>query len=222
MLSWNQIDTVLLDMDGTLLDLHYDNTLWNQLLPSRYGEAHDLSLEAARSHLFSHMHETRGQLMFYCLDHWAEFTSIDIVALHEDAQLVPLIRYRPNAERFLDWLRANRKRALLVTNAHRDSLRVKDAHSGVTTRLDADVSCHDYGTPKETLAFWQRLMQDHPYDPERTLLIDDNDSVLAAAAEYGIRHLMTVSQPDSGRAPRGGLNYPAFNDFAEIAPLEAC
>ena len=25
MLAWDEIDTVLLDMDGTLLDLHFDN-----------------------------------------------------------------------------------------------------------------------------------------------------------------------------------------------------
>ena len=216
MIRWEAIDTVLLDMDGTLLDLHYDNTLWNQLLPTRYSEAHRLSEEAARSHLFSHMHEHHGQLTFYCLDHWAEFTSINIVGLHEE--LVELIRFRPNAERFLLWLRNNGKRSLLVTNAHRDSLSVKDAHSGIVRLLDADISCHDYGTPKETRAFWESLMREHPYDPERTLLIDDNDSVLRAAAEFGIRHLFTVQQPDSGRAARDGLNFPSFNDFLEILP----
>lgn len=216
MIRWEAIDTVLLDMDGTLLDLHYDNTLWNQLLPTRYSEAHRLSEEAARSHLFSHMHEHHGQLTFYCLDHWAEFTSINIVGLHEE--LVQLIRFRPNAERFLVWLRDNGKRSLLVTNAHRDSLSVKDAHSGIVGLLDANISCHDYGSPKETRAFWERLMREHPYDPERTLLIDDNDSVLSAAAEFGIRHLFTVAQPDSGRAARDGLNFPSFNDFLEILP----
>ena len=216
MIRWEAIDTVLLDMDGTLLDLHYDNTLWNQLLPTRYSEAHRLSEEAARSHLFSHMHEHHGQLTFYCLDHWAEFTSINIVGLHEE--LVQLIRFRPNAERFLLWLRNNGKRALLVTNAHRDSLSVKDAHSGIVGLLDSDISFHDYGSPKESRAFWESLMHEHPYDPERTLLIDDNDSVLNAAAEFGIRHLFTVQQPDSRRAARDGLNFPSFNDFLEILP----
>jgi putative hydrolase of the HAD superfamily len=184
----------------------------------RYSQAHGLSEEAARSHLFSHMHEHHGQLTFYCLDHWAEFTNIDIISLHRE--LVQLIRFRPNAERFLRWLRRNGKRALLVTNAHRDSLNVKDAHSGVVALLDADISCHDYGTPKETRVFWEQLLVKHPYEPERTLLIDDNDSVLRAAADFGIRHLLTVTQPDSRRAARDGLNFPAFNDFLEILPPE--
>ena len=118
------------------------------------------------------------------------------------------------------WLRARGKRALLVTNAHRESLGVKDAHSDVTSKLDADVSCHDYGAPKESPVFWAELMARHPYEPERTLLIDDNDDVLTAAGEFGIRHLLTVAQPDSGRPPRQGLGFPAFNDFREILPDE--
>ena len=218
MISWERVDTVLLDMDGTLLDLHYDNTLWNQLVPARYSEANDLPIEAARSHLFAHMSLIRGQATFYCLDYWADFTGLDIVGLHHE--LTELIGYRPYAEEFLAWLQTQGKRAVLVTNAHRDSLSVKNAHSDLTTRLNADVSSHDYGAPKEDPTFWSQLMRHEPYDPERTLLIDDNVSVLGAARDFGIRHLLTVSQPDSNQPPRDGLNYPAFNDFREILPDE--
>ena len=218
MICWDSVDTVLLDMDGTLLDLNYDNTLWNQLVPMRYSEAKSIPVEAARELLFARMLDTRGQLDFYCLDHWAEFTGLDIVGLHRE--LTDLIRYRPYAQEFLVWLRARGKRSLLVTNAHRESLKVKDAHSDVTSKLDADVSCHDYGEPKESPAFWAELMARHPYEPARTLLIDDNDAVLTAAREFGIGHLITVAQPDSGRPPREGLGYPAFTDFREILPDE--
>jgi 5'-nucleotidase len=216
MITWHQIDTVLLDMDGTLLDLHYDNTLWNELLPVRYGALHALSVEVARERLFSYMGERLGTLEFYCLDHWARYTGLDIVALHRE--LTGLIRFRPSAEPFLDWLRSQGKRSVLVTNAHRASLEVKNAHAEVITRLDADVSCHDYGMPKESPGFWDALMAEHPFDPERTLLIDDNAAVLAAAAGFGIRHLLTVTQPDSGRPLRDALDYPAFNDFRELLP----
>lgn len=218
MIRWDRVDTVLLDMDGTLLDLHYDNTLWNHLVPARYSEAHDLPLEDARSTLLEHMHAIRGQVSFYCLDYWAEFTGLDIVGLHHE--LTALISYRPYAEEFLDWLRSNDKRALLVTNAHRDSLVVKNSRCDVISKLDADVSSHDYGATKETASFWERLRAEHPYDPQRTLLIDDNDNVLTAARDFGIQTLLTVTQPDSNRPPRAGLNFPAFNDFREILPRE--
>jgi putative hydrolase of the HAD superfamily len=175
-----------------------------------------MPLEDARTHLFGYMRQHHGTLTFYCLDHWAEFTGIDIVALHEE--LTELIRFRPSAEHFLGWLRQRGKRSLLVTNAHRDSLRVKNLHANVVAQLDVDVSCHDYGAPKEAQAFWMTLMAEHPFDPARTLLIDDNYQVLAAAGEFGIRHLVTVSQPDSGRPHRDGQGYLVFNDFRELLP----
>ena len=35
--DWRAIDTVLLDMDGTLLDLRFDNYFWLELVPRKYG-----------------------------------------------------------------------------------------------------------------------------------------------------------------------------------------
>ncbi|MCZ6640785.1 MAG: GMP/IMP nucleotidase [Gammaproteobacteria bacterium] len=216
MITWSTVDTVLLDMDGTLLDLHYDNTLWTRVLPARYSDVHGVPVADAAKYLFSHMQERRGELSFYCLDYWAEFTGMDIIALHHE--LAALIRYRPNALVFLNWLHATDKQALLVTNAHRDSLKIKNTHCDVTSMLEATISCHDYGAPKESARFWEQLMEEHPYDPSRTLLIDDNLGVLDAAGAFGIHHLLTVNQPDSQRPARRKLAYPAFNDFREILP----
>jgi HAD superfamily hydrolase (TIGR01509 family) len=214
MVSWESIDTVLLDMDGTLLDLRFDNVLWTSLLPERHSQTHQLPLEHSELHLFGHMDETKGKLEFYCLDYWAEFTGLDVVELHHE--LSELIAYRPSAERFLDWLRQRGKRSVLVTNAHRDSLNIKNSHLDLTRRLDETVSCHDYGSPKEDQKFWRRLMAEHPFDPQRTLLIDDNHGVLSAAAEFGIAHLVTIAQPDSGKPPRQALEFPALHDFQDL------
>ncbi len=214
MVSWEAIDTVLLDMDGTLLDLNFDNTLWMALLPQRFSEAKSLPLASSTSHLLEHMSATRGRLEFYCLDYWAEYTGLDVVELHHE--LKTLISFRPSAREFLGWLKVSGKRSLLVTNAHRDSLDIKNAQAQLTRHLDAAVSCHDYGAPKEHQDFWHNLMEEHPFDPARTLLIDDNHQVLEAAATYGIAHLITILQPDSRRPPREDLKYPAVDDFAEL------
>ena len=214
MVSWEAIDTVLLDMDGTLLDLAYDNTLWTHLLPERFSSTHRVGIDDARRRLFAHMTERQGELEFYCLDYWADYTGLDIVALHEE--LTHLIAFRPHAEAFLEHLAQLARTAILVTNAHRDSLTVKTRHADLARRLHALVSCHDYRAPKESQSFWRALMEEHPFDPARTLLIDDNAAVLDAAGEFGIAHLLTVAQPDSSRPARDALRHPAVHDFRDL------
>ncbi len=214
--DWDDVDTVLLDMDGTLLDLNYDNVLWNERLPERYAAHHGTDTNIARETLMRRFVETRDTIEHYCLDDWARFTKLDMLALHHE--LRHLIRYRPYGEAFLDRLRATGRRSVLVTNAHRDSLSIKNALTGLTARLDHAFSSHDFRAPKESPEFWIHLERALPFDPTRTLLIDDNASVLAAAQRFGIAHLMTVTQPDSARPPRTGLAHAAFNAFDEIMP----
>ena len=56
MLDWSRIDTVLLDMDGTLLDLNFDNYFWQKHLPLRYAEARGLTPTAGREELMTRYH----------------------------------------------------------------------------------------------------------------------------------------------------------------------
>ena len=216
MISWRDIDTVLLDMDGTLLDLNYDNVLWNQRLPERYAIRHGVCIAVARERLERHFAETRHSLDHYCLDYWARFTQLDLLALHHE--LAHLIRYRPHAEDFLSRVRGSGRRTILVTNAHRDGLAIKDTWTKLTGRFDFMVSSHDFRAPKEAPEFWDRLDAQHPFDATRTLLIDDNAAVLDAAVQHGIAHIATVSQPDSSQPQRSGLRHYAFNTFNEIMP----
>ena len=46
--SWNDIKTVLLDVDGTLLDLHFDNSVWDNALPEAFATKHNLSMSESR------------------------------------------------------------------------------------------------------------------------------------------------------------------------------
>src|SRR5450631_4537010 len=64
-IDWSRIDTVLLDMDGTLLDLRFDNWFWQELIPSRYAAAHGLSPAQTNGVLAPKFGEVKGTLQWY-------------------------------------------------------------------------------------------------------------------------------------------------------------
>ncbi len=216
MIDWQAIDTVLLDMDGTLLDLHFDNHFWQEHVPVRYAEKHGLPLTRAHQLLSDTYRAKAGTLDWYCVDYWTRELQLDIVRLKEE--VAHLIAVHPGVPRFLDALRTAGKGAALVTNAHRKSLSLKMARTGLQVHFDLLVTSHEVGLPKEDAAFWPALRATVPYDPARTLLIDDSLPVLRAARAAGIAHLLAVCRPDSRQPDKDVGEFAALRHFIDILP----
>jgi 5'-nucleotidase len=214
--DWSRINTVLLDMDGTLLDLHFDNHFWLEHVPLRYAERHGLEPEQARAELMPRFRAMEGTLQWYCLDHWSRELDMDIVALKRE--ITHLIRVLPEAEIFLQQMRAAGKRLVLVTNAHAEALALKMEHTRLDDYFDSIVSSHSIGDPKETPAFWHALQEVEPFESENTLFADDSLPVLRAARDYGIRHLVAMRQPDSQRPAREISEFPSVHTLVELLP----
>jgi len=212
--DWQEIDTVRLDMDGTLLDLHFDNYFWLEHVPSKYAEHHGLSEEEALAELNKSFVGLRGTLNWYCLDHWSDLTGLPIAELKRDVQ--DKIGFRPHVEDFLDTMKRLGKRTVIVTNAHRDSVELKMERTGLDKLVDHVISSHDYKEPKESQAFWDHLQREEPFDKDRSLLIDDSQAVLESAEKWGIRWLLTIFHPDSQKAPNTESRFPGIHHFDEI------
>jgi putative hydrolase of the HAD superfamily len=214
-LDWDEIDTVMLDMDGTLLDLHFDNYFWQEHLPKRYAQIHDVDIATATQRLTEHIRAYEGTLQWYCLEFWSSQLNINIRQLKEEIK--HKIHIRPHVEDFLQRLRQRHKKIILVTNAHPQSLSLKLEATHIDRSLDLIISSHEFNQPKEAQAFWQALQQHETFNPERTLFIDDTARILESARVFGIKHLIGIHQPDSQVARRMEA-FPAIHHFSEIMP----
>ncbi len=214
MIDWKKIDTVLLDMDGTLLDLNFDNHFWKEFVPLKYAQQKDLSLDAAKQALEPQFKSMEGTLEWYCLDYWSEVLQLDIAGLK--AEISGLIAVLPHVTEFLEKLQQSSQRVLLVTNAHRDSLGLKMGKTCLQPFFDGIISSHDLGFPKENTDFWPLLQQQQTFDKNTTLLIDDSLAVLNSAKQFGIAHLISVSKPDSRQPKKTVIDYRAIEDFREL------
>lgn len=215
-IDWSAIDTVLLDMDGTLLDLGFDNWFWQHNVPARYAERQGLSLAAAAEELRPRFAAAQGTLAWYCIDHWSRELGLDIRALKRACGA--RVALLPGAEAFLARLKASGKRRILVTNAHPATLEIKTERVPLAPWFDELHSTHDYGLPKEAEDFWGRLAVRVPFDPARTLLVDDSLPVLRSARRFGIRWLRAIRRPDLGQPPRHSEDLPGIDSVADLWP----
>ena len=214
MIDWKKIDTVLLDMDGTLLDLNFDNHFWKEFVPLKFAQQQGISKALAKQQLEPRFKSMEGKLEWYCLDYWSQVLQLDITGLK--AEISGLIAVLPHVTEFLEKLQQSPQKVLLVTNAHRDSLGLKMEKTCLQPFFDGIISSHDFGVPKEHAGFWSLLQQQQSFDKRTTLLIDDSLAVLNSARLFGIAHLITVSKPDSKQPKKHVAGYPSIEDFREL------
>ena len=214
--DWSQVDVVILDMDGTVLDLAYDNYFWRRLVPQRYGALHGISEQEAAARLQPLFESTAHTLPWYCTDFWSEQTGLNMAALKHEIRdrIAPL----PGAEVFLQGVRDSGRGLWLATNAHRDSWQLKLRHTGLQPYFHTVVCSHDFGAPKEHPSFWQRFVDAHPFDARRALFVDDSQPVLDAARAFGIGQVVAIRHPDRSAPPRPVPGHASVDALATLNP----
>ena len=215
-LNWNDIDTVLLDMDGTLLDRHFDDHFWLDHVPKRYAARYGMPLAAAREKLHGMFRSQENSLNWTDLDYWSNQLGMDIPLLKREVD--HLITVHPYVIQFLLFLKQHGKAIHLVTNAHSKTLNLKMEKTRLVPYFAGIVSAHDLGLPKEDYGFWAKLREKVPFDPERTLLGEDSETNLATAAAYGIRYLIYVSRFSSSVTPRPSERFSSIQYFSQLIP----
>jgi len=208
------IDTALFDLDGTLLDLAYDNYLWRERVPHGWASQNGVARDAALRSLAPRFTAVEGTLDWYDIEYWSRELGVDVAALHREE--AARIAWLPGARELLISLRGLGKRLVLLTNSHPVILAIKDGATSVRGYFDAAWSSQAFGAPKEDPRFWQRVRAVEHFDPARTLFVDDSLPVLRAARAAGIAQVIAVRRPDSSRERRNHEEFPAVDHAADL------
>jgi len=215
-INWTEIDTVLLDMDGTLLDRHFDDHFWLEHVPKRYAADRNIPLGEAKDLLYGLFRSQENTLNWTDLDYWSDRLGLDIPLLKVEVD--HLIAVHPFVVEFLLFLKHHGKGIYLVTNAHSKTLALKMRKTRLGPYFDGIVSAHDLGLPKEDPQFWERLKGRVPYEPGRTLLGEDSEINLSTAAAYGIGYLVYVSRFSSSIIPKASKRFSSIHYFDQLIP----
>ncbi len=210
--DWQNIDTVLLDMDGTLLDLHFDSYFWLEYMPSVWAARNGFMIEEAKAKLMDMLNHHAGTLNWYCVNFWSDALGLDIMELK--GQVAHKIAWRPTAEDFLKRCQKECNDVRMVTNAHRKVLDLKIVKTGIDQYFDQLLCSHELDHPKEDSQFWHRLNDATPFNPERTLFIDDSEAVLESADRHGIKYIYSIAQPDSVMTRRSASRFEMLERLA--------
>lgn len=214
--DWQQVDTVLLDMDGTLLDLKFDTHFWLKMVPQALSERRAISFDEARAIIHRECLMVQHTLNWYCFDYWSERLDLDIYRM--TTEVGHRARLREDTVPFLQALRDAGMQTILLTNAHPYSLAVKIKHTGLDRHLDIVLSTHTLGYPKEDQRLWQAVQLHTGLNPQRTLFVDDGEPILDAACTFGIRYCLGVQNPDSSMAEKTFRHHPSMRDYRLLIP----
>lgn len=213
-INWNTIETVLLDMDGTLLDKHFDDYFWEHYVPESYAAQYNMDIESAKKALLAKYKSQEGTLSWTDLDFWSRQLGLDIPALK--IKVDHLIQVHPYVVDFLKFCKGNEKKLYLVTNAHSKTLDIKLNKTAIGGFFDKIVCSEEVGVAKEDSSFWGKLEKMIGFNRNRTMLADDTEKVLLSAKTYGFGALIFVARPSSKSPIEYSETFPSIVYFNEL------
>lgn len=211
------IEFILLDMDGTLLDKYFDDYFWEHLVPEKYAERHNITFGRAKEELLSKYKIHEGTLNWTDIDFWSEQLNLDIPALKE--QIKHMIEVHPHVEDFLKMMKAHKKKIYMVTNAHYKVLDIKLKKTEIGKYFDRCITSFEMGYPKEAIEFWHKAEKVLNFDRTKALFIDDTIEILRTAKKFGIRYLLLKTRANSKKKEIQTDEFPVLKDFKELLTL---
>ena len=102
-MKWNSIETFFLDMDGTILDLAYDDYFWHYHIPALHATKNKITFNAAKLEFEERYKKRKNTIQWYSLDFWSN--ELDIKLNEELIKTKDKIKVLPGVKEFLNQLK---------------------------------------------------------------------------------------------------------------------
>ncbi|MBF0549036.1 MAG: HAD-IA family hydrolase [Deltaproteobacteria bacterium] len=214
MVTWDDLECVLLDLDGTLLDKNFDNYFWMKAVPREYAAKNGLSSDEAQDQLFSLYKSQEKTLNWTDIDFWSRTLGLDIVELKN--RFSHRVAVLPGVTEFLDYVLSLNKSLHLATNAHPKTIAIKMARTGLDRYFHSMISSSDIGYPKEDPRFWDGIKKQVGFSTSRTMFVDDDLEVLRTARAWGLDHVFHKARNNFDGPDEVTEEFPAVICFSQL------
>ena len=182
---FKDIECLLIDMDGVILDNAYDNDFWQNQIPEVIADSKGIAFDDAKRlaiQIFNYKKNTKD---WYDVDYWSNMLSIDIEAQKRSEKSFSKISLYDGVIDTLSALK-NKTKMILITNAHRKTLNIKLEKYNLTPYFDEMVCAHELNYVKEDIQLWYMLRSKYRLDYEKTLLVEDTINNINVGLSAGI------------------------------------
>ena len=182
---FKDIECLLIDMDGVILDNAYDNDFWQNQIPEVIADNKGIAFDDAKRlaiQIFNYKKNTKD---WYDVDYWSNMLSIDIEAQKRSEKSFSRISLYDGVIDTLSVLK-NKTKMILITNAHRKTLNIKLEKYNLTPYFDEMVCAHELNYVKEDIQLWYMLRSKYRLDYEKTLLVEDTINNINVGLSAGI------------------------------------
>ena len=182
---FKDIECLLIDMDGVILDNAYDNDFWQNQIPEVIADSKGIPFDDAKRlaiQIFNYKKNTKD---WYDVDYWSNMLDIDIEAQKRSEKSFSRISLYDGVIDTLSVLK-NKTKMILITNAHRKTLNIKLEKYNLTPYFDEMVCAHELNYVKEDIQLWYMLRSKYRLDYEKTLLVEDTINNINVGLSAGI------------------------------------
>ena len=182
---FKDIECLLIDMDGVILDNAYDNDFWQNQIPEVIADNKGIAFDDAKRlaiQIFNYKKNTKD---WYDVDYWSNMLNIDIEAQKRSEKSFSRISLYDGVIDTLSVLK-NKTKMILITNAHRKTLNIKLEKYNLTPYFDEMVCAHELHYVKEDIQLWYMLRSKYRLDYEKTLLVEDTINNINVGLSAGI------------------------------------